>query len=288
MLFSDINAELQYLELITRKIASGSLVAHDKSRYKGTGFEFDQLREYQQGDDIRFVDFKSSARAQKMLVRQYLEDRSRTIMLIIDTSGSTYYSSSTELKAAYIRRLAALVAFAGLYAHDAVGYIGVSDTVDFYIPPRCSREHTLQSLHAIVSYGATQCRGTVLDAALHHLMSLSCKRMLVFIISDCLGSVNAALLQAAARRHECVIIRCLDTFEDAIPELGILTVQDSETGALLPMRIQGSIATNSLAAYHEKQRVAYASLGVDMFTIYTGKAYIIDFAHFLRQRLRHV
>ena len=136
MLLFRLCADSYILKLTTRKLISGPLLGDARSSLKGSGFEFHQLRDYVQGDDIRFIDWKSSARSNKMLVRQYLEDRNRTVYIVVDVSASTEYGTAQYCKSDLIKQLAAMLAFVSLHSKDSVGLILFTKEVEKIIPPR--------------------------------------------------------------------------------------------------------------------------------------------------------
>ena len=149
---------------------------------KGSGFEFDQIREYQEGDDVRFIDWQSSARMNKLLVRQYLEERNRTINLLVDVSASTMFGSTSSLKSEVIAQLSGMLALVAEYGKDSVGLCMYSDDVDTYIPAARGRQHTQTILKTI--FEATATKETSLKKGLEFLIKQKQKKGIVFIISD--------------------------------------------------------------------------------------------------------
>ena len=139
MISADVAKRIREIEIYTKRMVSGSLIGDTTSAYKGSGLDFDQLREYQQGDDVRFIDWHSSARADKLLVRQYIEERNRTIILAVDCSASTFFGSQQRLKYDYMAEIAAILALVGNYGKDKVGLLLFSDNIELYIPPRRNR-----------------------------------------------------------------------------------------------------------------------------------------------------
>src|SRR5665647_3240289 len=141
MISSEILKKIKQIEIYTQRLLTGSLVGDSRSAIKGQGLEFDQLREYQMGDDVRFIDWSSSARMDKLLVKQYIEERNRTVLLAVDVSASTFFSSDQELKNESMAQIASVLALVADYGKDHVGLILFSDEIEEFVPPSAGRMH---------------------------------------------------------------------------------------------------------------------------------------------------
>src|SRR5258707_662959 len=179
----EIVSKIKQLEIFTRRLLNGSLVGDSRSAIKGTGFEFDQIREYNFGDDIRFIDWKASARNNKLLVKQYIEERSRTIFLAVDISHSSIFGSGLHNKHSRIVELASVLALVAQHGKDHVGLLMFSDTIASYIPPGNSLHHVHRIMETMLSFKPKQSK-TDISKALQHLLSIKKSDAIVFLISD--------------------------------------------------------------------------------------------------------
>lgn len=282
MLAADIQSLIAQLELITKKLVSGPLQGDWHSTLKGSGFEFHQLRDYIQGDDIRFIDWKASARSDKMLVRQYLEDRNRVVYLVIDISASMNYGTGALVKGDLMKQLATVLAFVAHHKKDSVGLVLFTDEIEKVIPPGQSRSHVLSLVKQLFDYKPRR-RGTSLAAPLDYLIRLP-KKAIICLISDFMGTLDVSILSLAARMHDVMAFRCLDEREKHFPRVGALTIEDAETG----MHIDSDGSMNleqALLGWHRRQREQLISAKVDCLDLIAGKSYTGPLVRFLRRRV---
>lgn len=291
MIPKDLQALIARLEITTKKQVSGPLLGDARSVRIGSGFEFNQLRDYIQGDDIRFIDWKASARSSKMLVRQYLEDRNRTIYLVVDLSGSTEYGTSSEdghpvSKGDLMKQLSAVLAFVSLHSKDSVGLVLFTDTVEKIVPPRQSRNHTVSLINTLYTY-APASGHTNFEAVIDYLSHLKGQKALVCIVSDFMAPLERyeRKLAVLARRHDVMAFRCLDPRELSFPAVGTLIFEDIELG------IQATIAgrksrdlNQALAQWHTAQKDRLNAARIDCLDIEVGKSFTGPLVKFLRYR----
>jgi uncharacterized protein (DUF58 family) len=218
MLSKEILKKIAEIEIRTKRIMRSTLMGDSRSAQKGSGFEFNQIREYQMGDDVRFIDWRASARSNKLLVKEYIEERNRTIMILLDVSGSTEFTSSVSTNADIMKQVAAILAFVAGYSKDRVGLILYSDVVECLVPPAMGHTHVHTVLEHIFSHKASSVltNGTV---ALNKLKQMRSRDTAVFLISDCIDEQLSKSLNLASRMNEVVVVRCLDHLEK-IPRLG--------------------------------------------------------------------
>ncbi len=283
MLSSDF-ALIRSLEITTRKLISGPLLGDARSSLKGGGFEFHQLRDYVQGDDIRFIDWKSSARSNKMLVRQYLEDRNRMVYVVVDVSASTEYGTGKMLKRDLIKQLGAILAFVSLHRKDSVGLILFTQEVERVIPPRQGRAHVFSLVQTLFNY-KPKSRETRLNASLEYLARLRGQKALVCLISDFMGTYDASLLSLVAHHHDLLIFRCLDERELAFPNVGTLLIEDCETKKTAEIEGAAGHIGDMLALWHRHQKEQFNAARVDNLDIIAGKSFSGDLVRFLRTRI---
>lgn len=291
MIPKELQALIARLEITTKKQVSGPLLGDARSARIGSGFEFNQLRDYIQGDDIRFIDWKASARSNKMLVRQYLEDRNRTIYLVVDLSGSTEFGTTSVenhpvSKGDLMKQLSAVLAFVSLHSKDATGLILFTDTVEKIIAPRQSRNHTVSLINTLFTYTPTSKR-TNFEAVIDYLSRLKGQKALVCLVSDFMAPLDRIerKLAVLARRHDVMAFRCLDPRELTFPAVGTLMFEDTE------LAVQSTIAgrrsqdiTQALTQWHAAQKDRLNAARIDCLDIEVGTSFTGPLVQFLRYR----
>ena len=282
--------KIKQLEIFTRRLLNGSLVGDSRSAIKGSGFEFDQIREYAFGDDIRFVDWKATARANKLLVKQYIEERSRTILLAVDVSLSTAFSSHQSHKYNRIAELACVLALVAQHGKDHVGLLLFSDTIEEYIPAGSSLSHIHRIMDSLLGYTPKKST-TNISLALQRLLAIKKNDAIVFLISDFIDDALDTYLAQASRKYDLIAVRCLDKNEKAMPAVGFITVEDLETGELVELDLRGR-ANNDvkrfLAARIEKQNTLFKQRGVDLVDVSPDRDdYLVEMVRFFRRRMMY-
>lgn len=285
MLPQETLAYIKSIEILARKLIAGPLSGDYRYKLRGHGFEFEQLRDYQQGDDVRFIDWRASARTQKILVRSYLADRNRTILIAIDISASMGYGSTTELKYEAANKLALLIAFASLAAKDAVGLVLFSDHhIDLYLPPKTGRQHIFNIAKEIMERTNGARPSGEANQVFKFIASLKTKNLMVCLISDFNFDFDASHLNAITSKHEIIAFKCQDPLESNFPKIGLLTFQDSETGKKYTFDTSDKI-TEYLQSWQTKQNSILRTANIDTFTITPGQDFIKNLVVFLRQRV---
>jgi uncharacterized protein (DUF58 family) len=287
MIPKDLQALIARLEILAKKQISGALLGDARSVRIGSGFEFHQLRDYIPGDDIRFIDWKASARSHKMLVREYHEDRNRHVYLAVDLSQSMRFGTVGMLdKLNLIKQLSGVLAFVSLQCGDSVGLILFTDTIEKVIPPRPSRNHIISLLNTLYTFTPTQ-KKTDFDAPCEYFARMKSQKSLICLISDFMSSLDSCerLLATVARRHDVIAFRCLDPREHHFPDVGTLIFEDSES------QMQATIAClkardvdQVLAMWHGAQKERLRAARIDCLDIEVGTSYSAKLAHFLRYR----
>jgi len=289
----DILKKIRHIEIYTRRLLSGSLIGDTRSAIKGTGFEFDQIREYQPGDDVRFIDWRASARMNKTLIKQYIEERTRTIMLAVDVSGSSFFGSSEQLRHDVLAQIASVLALVTEYSKDQVGLLLFSDEVEQYIPPSRGRHHIHTIMQTVFAYKPKYTRTSV-KSALERLAKLKRKDTMAFVISDFIDEGFDRELGVAARMYDLIAIRCLENTEYQLPHVGFITVQDIETGEqyMLDTRKRGiswwgtnSSVNNFLQTRINEQNALFRKYAVDVLDINGTRPFIGDLIKFFARRI---
>ncbi len=283
-LSKEVLQKVRNIEIHTRRLLSGTLIGDFSSAKKGSGLEFDQIRDYQEGDDVRFIDWKGTARQDKILVREYIEERNRAIIVAVDVSASTYFSSSDELKNDIFAQIASVLALVGNYGKDQVGLILFSDAVHKVIPPKSGRQHTHMIMEELFMYKPSGI--TSFEGVLQRLIQMNRKDAMVFVISDFIGSHGyEKLLRMVCKKYDTIAIRCLDRTEIQFPSVGLIPVIDPETGAQGIIR-SGSKQINELLRqqFHETEYLL-KKCGASLIELQPQKPFMGELVRFCRQRM---
>jgi uncharacterized protein (DUF58 family) len=283
----EVQKKISALQLHVKKILNGFLAGDYRSAQKGYGVEFDQLRDYQLGDDIRFIDWKSTARMNRMLVKEYIHEHTKTILLALDVSASTIYSSSHELKRDIIAQIATVLSLAADYSKAHIGIVLFSDCIEVYIPPKGGNAHIHLILQKIWEH-VPQSKKTNIKVVLDFLAMISKKDTLLFFISDFIDTGFNKELAVVSQRYDMVVLRCLDQYEVNLPSVGFLYLQDSETGKNLLVRLKKSHKIEKFFDQRIKNQDSYfRKYGIDCLDLKTDKPFIDPLIHFFARRLLH-
>ena len=291
----DIMARVRRVELRTSKLANDLMVGAYHSQFKGRGMDFEELREYIPGDDVRTIDWNVTARMRRPFVKLHREERELAVMLVLDVSASEDFGSASQTKRDYAAEVAATLAYSALRNGDKVGLLLFSDKVELFLPGKKGRKHLLRLIREALAFRPKQ-RGTNIRGALAFLNHVVHRRSIVFLLTDFLHTTETAshdLFTEIGRtrtRHDLVCLHLNDPRERLMPPAGLLTVEDAETGEHL------EIDTNrtSIREAYEKgaeQRLAaldraLAHTGVDVLRLSPGDPYASVLQHFFEQRRR--
>lgn len=281
----DVLKKIKHVEIHTRRLLSGTMVGDYSSAQKGTGLEFDQIRDYQMGDDVRFIDWSASARNNKLLVKQFIEERNRTVMLLVDLSGSTFFGSSQLLKSEVISEVASILALVADYGKDHIGALLFSDEVEKVIPPSRGKKHVHMLMEDL--FTSKPSGKTSLNNALKRLMSLQKQDAIVFIISDFLATGYERLLKIAARKHDVIAVRCIDLREETFPFKAFVSIKDAETGIETELETGAHDLELFLKEYHLKTESTMKKCGVDILDVQTNRPFMGEIVRFFRKRMRY-
>ena len=231
---NDILKRVRKIEIKTRGLSNEIFAGKYHTAFKGRGMSFAEVREYRIGDDVRDIDWNVTARSHKPHIKVYEEERELTMMLMVDVSGSRMFGTTDLLKKNIITELAAVLAFSASQTGDKVGCIFFSDKVEKFIPPKKGRSHILMIIRELVGF-VPESNGTAISEAVRYLTGVNKKRCTAFLLSDFLNSkrddeaLNDALKIASAR-HDIIALKVSDPREREMPDVGIVELQDAETG----------------------------------------------------------
>ena len=289
MIPSEVLKQVRRIEISTRGLVNDVFSGEYHSVFKGRGMNFAEVREYQYGDDIRSIDWNVTARSGSPFVKVFEEEREMTVMLLVDVSASGDFGTSGRLKGEVAVEICALLAFSAIKNNDKVGLVIFSDHVEKFVPPRKGRRHVLRVLRELL-YHQPQGRGTDIAAALEYLTHIQRKRAVTFLVSDFRDEGFDKALAVVGRRHDLIAVRIGDARERLLPPLGLIRLEDPETGRLVVVnsssaRFRASFRDISVRRREELDGVLRRSK-VDVIDIDTGEPYVKPLMRFFRERMR--
>jgi uncharacterized protein (DUF58 family) len=294
MLSTEFLKKIRQIEIRTKKLVNTMFAGEYKSTFKGTGIEFLDVREYLPGDDVRTIDWKVTARMGKPYVKKFAEDRELTVILCVDASGSGHYSTRNQFKLEQGAEIAATLAFSAVRNNDKTGLLFFTDRVEKYIPPKKGRFHVLRMIRDILMFQPAH-RGTDPVVALEFLMHILKRRAIIFFISDCIGdSFEPAHIRiplgVVARRHDLVMITINDPTEMILPNLGLVEMEDTETGEIMTIDSGDGKLRKDYTGFRRQhmadQDALLKSLGIDNIGLFTDQDYTPALHKFFRERAR--
>ena len=281
---------LQKLVLKCRRPVEHLLAGAYHSVFKGYGLEFDQIRDYQIGDDIRFIDWNSSAKMNKIMVKQLIEERDRTVILAIDVSASSNFSSKKELKKDLIAQVGASLAFIASNNKDRVGALFFSDKVEKWIPPMRGNLQVGKILEVLFSINPDNKTTNILEA-LKFLINLKKRNTVVFMLSDWIDdSEYSKILQLAICEYDFIGIRFLDERENNLPDVGLLELEDLESKKRYVIDTREKNKQKDLNLFLKtrliEQKNLFDKYKIDFLDLTVGKSFINPLMNFFKQRIR--
>lgn len=286
-LSADILSQMKQIEINTRRLLRGIVSGNNRSAQKGMGFDFDQIREYQRGDDVRLIDWSGSARTGQLLVRQYIQERSRTLLLVVDVSCSTFFTSGSQLKHDNMVQMASVLALIAESSNDNVGLLLFSDTVELYMPPRKGMEHVRGLMRTLFLYEPKGTR-TCFESMFKKIAELKRRDTIVFLLSDFIGELHSSYCKVVTRECSLVAVRCSDKNEQEFPSVGFVPVLDRETGELITLdtRKNAYNVNAILTAYADQQNRFFRGQGIRVLDLIADKPFIGDVVRFFKRYIR--
>lgn len=288
MVLKEHAQKIKELELHTRRIFSGSAVGSTRSTQKGSGYDFDQLRTYQYGDDVRLIDWKSSARSMSNLyVRQYFEERNRTFMICLDISASTMFGSGTHSKQEIMQQIAGVLALAAAWSKDQVGLILFSDHVEHVIPPSRNPHNVYAIVEKIFAH-KPQGKKTDFTALCDYVLKHVSKKSTLLVVSDFITSDFSISLKKIMSSMNFVSIAYLDNLETAMHDVGLIWMRDPETDQLaLVNTSKGSskFLSQQLQLRLNNQNAAFHKIGLETLVLKSQQTFMHDLITFFQKRM---
>ena len=291
MISRELVKKLKKIEIYTSRLANDQLAGSYHSVFKGRGMAFSEVRQYQPGDDVRFIDWNVSARMNDTYVKVFTEEREMTVILLVDLSASERFGSVAKPKIETVAEVAALLAFSAIKNNDRVGLILFTDRVERFVPPKKGRSHVMRVVTEILN-AVPEGRETDLGVALDLLGGIGKRRTVAFLISDFIAQGYEKPLKLVAAKHDLIPIQVVDPREDELPDLGLALVEDLETGDIIEVDTSSSDVRAAYARQAQKQRAnrehLFKRLQLDHVTVSTNRDYVRPLAELFRLRQRRL
>lgn len=294
MLTTELLEEIRRIEIYTRRLVNNSFAGEYHAIFKGRGMEFDEVRPYLPGDEVRSIDWKVTARTNELFVKRYVEERELTVMLLFDASASGQFGSVNSFKRELAAKLGAILAFSAITNNDKVGLLIFTDQRELYISPRKGRRHALRLIRDLLAFEPTG-QGTDLKLGLETLTHMLKRRGIIFFISDFLAPPESyqSVLQIANRRHDIIAVVLNDPLEyEQWPNVGLVALEDAETGQIEwvdtgSRQWQRAFSERTTELQTARNRI-FRKAKVDRIEITTGKDYVSPLITFFERRARRM
>ena len=293
MLSAELIRKIRHIEISTRHLVMDSFAGEYQSVFRGQGMEFDEVRPYNPGDEVRRIDWNVTARTGEPYVRRYHEERESTVLLVVDASGSADFGTVGRFKRELAAELAAVLSFAATTNNNKVGLLIFTDRVELFIPPRKGRRHVLRLIREMLVF-RPRGLGTDIKLALETINLVLKRKSIVFLISDFLADPESYRLPLAVtnRRHDVIAVDLHDPLEQKMAGVGLVALEDAETGAL-------SVVDTSSRAWREaferevehlqtSKKQVFTTLGVDCIDVTTDRDYVAGLTAFFKNRARRL
>jgi uncharacterized protein (DUF58 family) len=283
--------KLKKIEIYTSRLANDQLAGSYHSVFKGRGMAFSEVRQYQPGDDVRFIDWNVSARMNDTYVKVFTEEREMTVMLLVDLSASERFGSVDKPKIETVAEVAALLAFSAIKNNDRVGLILFTDQIERFVPPKKGRSHVMRVVTEILN-AEPKSEGTDLGVALDLLGGIGKRRTVAFLISDFIAEEYEKPLRVVSAKHDLIPIQVVDPREDELPDVGLALVEDLETGELVEVDTSNLDVRARYAREAQRQRASrehlFRRLQLDHCTIGTDRDFVKPLTELFRLRQRRM
>jgi uncharacterized protein (DUF58 family) len=278
---------IRAIEIKARRLVNDLFLGEYHAVFRGRGIEFDELRPYVPGDDVRSIDWKALARTGQPLIRRYREDRDLTVLFVVDVSASQRAGALPQSKADLAAEICAVLALAAIRNKDRVGLLLFASKPERYVRPSGGATHVLRVVREML-WAHPLTSGTDIGAALEYLISVQKRRATVFLVSDFLAEIDTRQLRAAARHHDIIAIRVREPIDEELPDAGIVTIRDSESGRPVEVDTGSRLVRETYARRVQEldrdRRLAFGSLGIDEIQAVVGVDYVPALLRFFKRR----
>ena len=291
MIPKELAKKIRFIQIYTKRAVNDVLAGEYHSVFKGRGMEFDEVREYTPGDEIRTIDWNVTARTGQPYVKRYVEERELTVLFMVDLSASGTFGTRQKLKNEVAAELCALLSFSAIKNNDKVGLIIFTDIIELYIPPGKGTSHVLRLIRDLLNFKPRRTR-TDISQALDYLGRITHRKAVVFLVSDFLAEGYERPLGIVARRHDLIAISITDPRERELPKVGLIELEDAETGETVVVDSGSSLVRRHYEAIAreraERLGESFRSSGVDHIPVLTGRDYVRDLVRFFQARERRL
>jgi uncharacterized protein (DUF58 family) len=289
MISSELAKKIRILQITTRKVVNDVLAGEYTSVFKGRGMEFDEVREYMPGDDVRSIDWNVTARMDRPYVKRFVEERELTVFFLVDLSASGAFGSVRKLKNEIAAEFCALLSFSAVKNNDKVGLIVFTDRVELYVPPKKGTTHVLRLIRELLNFKPKAVK-TDIAGILDYFGRVAKKRAVAFLVSDFQSEAFEKPMRIISKRHDLIAVPVTDPREVRLPNVGLIELEDAETGEMI------LIDTSSAAVRKRYERLGrerserfktlFASMDVDQIEVMTDRDYVPRLVQFFRARER--
>lgn len=287
MIAKELLKKIRRIQIRTSHMASDLFAGQYHSAFKGLGMEFEEVREYVPGDDVRSIDWNVTARQGRPFIKRFREERELTVMLLVDVSGSQGFGTAGQLKRDLVAEVGATLAFSAIKNNDKVGLIGFSDRIERYVKPDKGTRHVLRVVRELLTMRSTG-PGTCIRAGLEYLGQVQRRRAVVFLISDFQDAGYERALRIARRRHDLIPVTITDPREGDLPKVRFLDLMDSETGEWITVdttsaAFRRTYAREARSAADRRQR-SFRSMNADGIDLVAGRPFVEPLTKYFRAR----
>ena len=279
--------KVRKIEIKTRRLSDHVFGGEYQSTFKGRGMTFSEVRQYQFGDDVRNIDWNVTARYNEPYIKVFEEERELTLMLMVDISGSELFGTDTQFKNEIITEVAATLAFSAMQNNDKTGLILFSDEIELFIPPKKGKSHVLRIIRELIEFKPLS-KKTDIAQALKYLTNVMKKKAIVFVLSDFITEGYRDTLKIVAGKHDVTGIRIYDRREEEIPNLGMVQMEDEETGELLLVNTGSKkVRTNYNTYYKERAEEfneAFTKSGAGALSCRVDESYVKKLLGYFKRR----
>ncbi len=287
MIPAELIKKVRRIEIRTSHIVNDALAGKYHSAFKGRGMEFEEVRQYQIGDDVRTIDWNVSARMNQPHVKVFREERELTVMLLVDLSRSQQFGTEEQFKRELVAELSATLAFSAIKNNDKVGLICFTDRIEKFVPPRKGPKHVLRVIRELLAI-KPEGHGTDLSLALDYLNRIQKRKAVVFLISDFQDQDYETPLRIARRRHDLIPVIVSDRREKELPKVGLMEVRDNETGEQVLIDTSSATVRNQFREMNkqinERRDRWFLSNRIDGIHLHTGENLVEPLARYFKRR----
>ena len=287
MIPKEILKKVREIEIYTNRLVSDSLAGEYHSVFKGRGMEFSEVREYQQGDDIRQIDWNVTARMGHPYIKLHVEERELTVIFLVDASASGSFGTVNQMKGELAVELCAVLAFSAIRNNDKVGLITFTDDIEKYVPAKKGRNHVLRVIRELL-YFEPQRKGTNIQAALDYLNKVIKRKAVIFLVSDFMDERYEQALRVTSRKHDVIPVTIADPREEELPSIGLVELEDAESGERLLVdsfdpKVRDAYRALAMQEQAKRERM-FRSMKLDRIDLRTDRPYMQTLISFFHRR----